>query len=129
MFESCRSIDMTVSSSSPAPGHPVESPPDRRALPLGSLDWIARHTTGAMLRAGAFGLEREALRVAADRRLALTPHPPEFGDKLRNPRVTVESGAVVGGPLNFEREVDLYLGSGATVGPIEGVPPQRHALP
>jgi len=47
----------------------------------------------------------------------------------RNPRVTVESGAVVGGPLNFEREVDLYLGSGATVGPIEGVPPQRHALP
>jgi hypothetical protein len=46
-----------------------------------------------------------------------------------NPRVTVESGAVVSGPLKFEREVDLYLGSGAKIGPIAGVPPQRHALP
>jgi len=47
----------------------------------------------------------------------------------RNPRVTVESGAVVNGPLKFEREVDLYVGAGATVGPVEGVPPQRHSLP
>ena len=44
-------------------------------------------------------------------------------------RVTVESGAVISGPLKFEREVDLYVGAGATIGPIEGVPPQRHALP
>jgi len=31
-----------------------------------SLDWLARHTTGAMLRSGLFGIEREALRVTAD---------------------------------------------------------------
>lgn len=53
-------------------------------------DWLAQHTTGAMLRAGAFGIEREALRVKADGELALTPHPQAFGDKLENPRVTVD---------------------------------------
>jgi DUF4097 and DUF4098 domain-containing protein YvlB len=45
------------------------------------------------------------------------------------PRVTVESGAVVSGPLKFEREVELYLGDSATVGAIEGIPPERHSLP
>lgn len=44
----------------------------------------------ALLRAGAFGLEREALRVSPAGRLALTPHPAEFGDKLLNPRITVD---------------------------------------
>jgi DUF4097 and DUF4098 domain-containing protein YvlB len=44
------------------------------------------------------------------------------------PRVTIESGAVVNGRLRFEREVDLYLGSGVTLGAIEGVQPQRHTL-
>ncbi|WP_051082607.1 glutamate--cysteine ligase [Uliginosibacterium gangwonense] len=53
-------------------------------------DWLAQHTTGAMLRAGAFGIEREALRVKADGTLALTPHPQAFGDKLENARVTVD---------------------------------------
>lgn len=47
----------------------------------------------------------------------------------RNPRVTIESGAVVQGPLNFEREVDLYLGAGATVGTLEGVTPRMNKLP
>jgi len=45
------------------------------------------------------------------------------------PRVTIESGAVVNGTLEFEREVDLHVGAGAVVGPVEGVAPQRHALP
>ena len=49
--------------------------------------------------------------------------------KSDRPRVTIESGAVVNGTLQFEREVDLYLGAGAVVGPIEGVVPQRHSLP
>lgn len=53
-------------------------------------DWLAQHTTGEMLRAGAFGIEREALRVKADGSLALTPHPAAFGDKLQNPKVTVD---------------------------------------
>lgn len=48
------------------------------------------HLPGALLRAGAFGLEREALRVTPTGRLALTPHPPEFGDKLTNRRITVD---------------------------------------
>lgn len=47
----------------------------------------------------------------------------------RNPQVTVESGAVVRGPLHFEREVDLYLGAGATIGALEGVPPRMNRLP
>ena len=47
----------------------------------------------------------------------------------RNPRVTVESGAAVGGALYFEREVDLYLGASASTGPLEGVPPRRFTLP
>jgi len=50
-------------------------------------------------------------------------------NKSDRPRVTIESGAVVNGTLQFDREVDLYLGAGAVVGPIEGVVPQRHSLP
>jgi DUF4097 and DUF4098 domain-containing protein YvlB len=48
--------------------------------------------------------------------------------KQRNPRVTIEAGAVVNGTLRFEREVDLYLSPSATIGSIEGVPPVRHTL-
>jgi hypothetical protein len=43
--------------------------------------------------------------------------------------VTIESGATVNGTLRFEREVDLYVGARAVVGPIEGVEPRRHELP
>jgi hypothetical protein len=49
--------------------------------------------------------------------------------KSRNPTVTIESGAVVNGTLKFDREVDLYVGAGATIGPIEGVAPSRHSMP
>jgi len=49
--------------------------------------------------------------------------------KPARPRVTIESGAVVNGTLRFDREVDLYVGAGATVGPVEGVAPLRHAIP
>jgi DUF4097 and DUF4098 domain-containing protein YvlB len=49
--------------------------------------------------------------------------------KRHNPSVTIESGAVVNGTLKFEREVELYVGAGATIGPIEGVAPSRHAIP
>ena len=51
-----------------------------------------------------------------------------MGKKPKNPRVTVESGAVVTGPLVFEREVDLYVGAGVTLPPVEGVQPQRYTL-
>lgn len=45
--------------------------------------------------------------------------------KERLPLVTIESGAVVNGTLRFEREVELRVASGATIGPLEGVPPKR----
>ncbi len=51
-----------------------------------------------------------------------------LGRKPKNPRITIESGAVVNGPLRFEREVDLYLGEGVGLPAIEGVQPQRYAL-
>ncbi len=35
---------------------------------------------------------------------------------------------VVNGMLRFEREVDLYLGEGAMIGPVEGVEPRRYAI-
>ena len=46
----------------------------------------------------------------------------------RNPRLTIESGAVVNGTLRFEREVDLYLGEGVVTGPVEGVEPRRYTI-
>jgi len=46
----------------------------------------------------------------------------------RNPRITIEQGAVVEGPLHFEREVDLYVAPGVNLPPVEGVQPQRHTL-
>jgi DUF4097 and DUF4098 domain-containing protein YvlB len=57
------------------------------------------------------------------------PHGWSWHGKSNRPIVTIESGATVNGTLRFEREVDLYVGSGAVVGPIEGVQPTRHALP
>ena len=47
----------------------------------------------------------------------------------RLPRITIESGAEVNGTLYFEREVDLYVGAGAVIGPVEGIAPRRHDLP
>lgn len=46
-------------------------------------------TPERILSAGV-GLEREGLRVTAQGKLALTPHPPVFGDKLENPYVTTD---------------------------------------
>ena len=40
--------------------------------------------------------------------------------KKKVPRVVVGPGAVVQGPLKFEREVKLYVSETATIGPVEG---------
>jgi hypothetical protein len=50
------------------------------------------------------------------------------GGSSRNPRITIEQGVVVEGPFNFEREVDLYVASGVSVPPVEGVAPRRFKL-
>lgn len=39
---------------------------------------------------GNFGLEKENLRVDREGHLALTPHPAVFGDKKKNPYITVD---------------------------------------
>ncbi|MGJ8671519.1 bifunctional glutamate--cysteine ligase GshA/glutathione synthetase GshB [Rubritalea sp.] len=39
---------------------------------------------------GKFGIEKEHVRVDSEGKLALTPHPAAFGDKLANPYVTVD---------------------------------------
>lgn len=36
---------------------------------------------------------------------------------------------MVRGPLHFEREVDLYLGEGATIGKLEGMVPRTNRMP
>lgn len=43
-----------------------------------------------LLRGGLIGLEREALRVAADGSLAQTPHPAELGSALTHPWITTD---------------------------------------
>lgn len=50
-----------------------------------------------------------------------------FGSDDR-PRITIEQGAVLQGPLHFEREVDLYVAPGVEVPAVEGVAPQRYTL-
>ncbi len=50
------------------------------------------------------------------------------GKPPKNPRITIESCAVVTGPLHFEREVDLYVGAGVNLPSVEGVAPRRFTL-
>ena len=50
-----------------------------------------------------------------------------WGNK-RNPKITIESGVVLTGPLKFEREVDLYVAPGVQIPEIEGVEPKRYTL-
>jgi len=58
---------------------------------LMSMIEILKHkmTPEDILTAG-FGIEREGLRVTAEGKLALTPHPPIFGGKLENPYITTD---------------------------------------
>lgn len=43
-----------------------------------------------MLLQGNFGLELESQRITPAGDLALTPHPSQFGDKCKNPRITTD---------------------------------------
>jgi DUF4097 and DUF4098 domain-containing protein YvlB len=77
------------------------------------------------------------IRIATGSRVAGGIHVEETQNRnhwyssnynKRNPRITVEQGAVVTGPLRFEREVDLYVAPGVTLPAVEGVEPKRFAL-
>lgn len=50
------------------------------------------------------------------------------GKDSRNPRITIEQGVTIEGPLHFEREVDLYVGPGVNLPPVDGVQPKRFTL-
>jgi len=46
--------------------------------------------TKADLLGGRFGLEKESLRITADGRLSLAPHPAVFGDRTTHPYITTD---------------------------------------
>lgn len=55
-----------------------------------NLDILKNTFTRNELLTGDFGLEREGLRVTGAGKLATTPHPAIFGNKLRNPYITTD---------------------------------------
>jgi hypothetical protein len=87
---------------------------------------------GAAVR-GGIGTVNGDIRIGAGSRVdgGIVVDKPGgwgWGKSERLPRVTIESGAVVNGALRFEREVELQVGEGAVIGPIEGVAPKRVPL-
>lgn len=51
---------------------------------------FASPEAGRLLKQGLFGFEKESLRATPEGKLALSPHPEEFGDKLKNANITVD---------------------------------------
>jgi DUF4097 and DUF4098 domain-containing protein YvlB len=97
------------------------------------------NVNGSMLVEGAQvdgGIEtvNGDIRLAAGSRLTGGIHVHEHksswwkGKDSRNPRITIEQGVTVEGPLHFEREVDLYVAPGVILPPVEGVQPKRFML-
>ncbi|MGB7903653.1 MAG: hypothetical protein WCF43_03095 [Steroidobacteraceae bacterium] len=97
------------------------------------------NVNGSMLVEGAQvdgGIEtvNGDIRLAAGSHLTGGIHVDEHksswwkGKDSRNPRITIEQGVTVEGPLHFEREVDLYVAPGVNLPPVEGVQPKRFTL-
>jgi DUF4097 and DUF4098 domain-containing protein YvlB len=83
---------------------------------LSTTNGDIRLTTGASVAGG--------IHVEQNRRSWFS-----FGNgSSDNPRITIEQGAVLRGPLHFEREVDLYVAPGVVLPEVQGVAPRRHAL-
>ena len=57
---------------------------------MGSLQERLRALSPEMLKGIRRGIEKESLRVQADGKLALTPHPAELGSALTHPHVTTD---------------------------------------
>lgn len=51
---------------------------------------IKENSLGLDIKKGRFGIEKESLRVNENGELALTNHPEFFGDKIKNPYITVD---------------------------------------
>lgn len=54
------------------------------------ISWFKEREGKALLQKADWGIEREAQRVMPTGELALTDHPPAFGNKLTNPRITTD---------------------------------------
>lgn len=54
------------------------------------IETIKKHKLERYIFAGNFGLEKENIRVDKDGKLAMTAHPDAFGNKLKNPYITVD---------------------------------------
>lgn len=54
------------------------------------LEYISQENLSNDALDGEYGIEKENLRVDETGRLALTPHPPEFGYKLYNPYIKTD---------------------------------------
>jgi len=59
-------------------------------LEHGLRDRFAGADGRALLLQSTWGLEKESQRIGPDGRLALTPHPAAFGDKLTHPYITTD---------------------------------------
>ncbi|GGH21167.1 bifunctional glutamate--cysteine ligase GshA/glutathione synthetase GshB [Paenibacillus segetis] len=62
-------------------------------MPSLNHKWIQQlidHKLSKELMKGQFGLEKENVRVDRDGRLAITPHPKAFGNKLDNPYIQTD---------------------------------------
>ncbi len=54
------------------------------------LECVLQADSGASLRGGLVGLEKESLRVGVDGRIANTLHPPALGSALTHPYITTD---------------------------------------
>lgn len=59
-------------------------------LPARRLQMLSDPAVRALITKGLVGLEKEALRVTPDGRVALTPHPPALGSALTHPHITTD---------------------------------------
>lgn len=70
---------------------------------------ILNEDKGKLMVEVNFGLEKENQRVLANGELALTPHPIEFGDKLKNQHITTDFSEsqieIITPPCNSAEEV------------------------
>lgn len=54
------------------------------------LNFLIEKDLAPQVFTGDFGLEKENIRVDKEGKLALTPHPKQFGDKLVNPYIKID---------------------------------------
>ena len=52
-----------------------------------NISHLQKTLSNKEILSGNFGLEKEGLRTTKEGKLALTPHPEIFGDKLKNPHI------------------------------------------